>query len=1262
MYQLSQALATGSVKLMDWNSVVNAGMGGELFQNALKATAKEMGVVVKKGVSFRESLQSGWLSSKVLLKTLEKLSKDPALLQAATQVKTFTQLLSTMQESVQSGWAQTWEMIIGNRDQAAALFTSINDGFGNLIGPAETARNKMLAFWNTYGGREALLKALTNVISGLGTILKPIGEAFKEMFPPMTGYQLIKITKSFESLTEKFKIGEETAANLKRTFKGFFAVLSIIGQAVSAVVGGFGDLFKVLLPAGDQFLSLSGSMGDWLVSLNEAIKKGDVFKNFVKEVEDVIGKIVQGVKDAIPAIGGFFKSLGSGDAQGMKEFFQKIGDAFGPVGEKFKEFGENFSGAGDLIQGVIDRIRIRFEPLGKVFEGIKTIFEAVGNWFKNTFTKISDGIKESMPKITKTFDDVKKWINDALSGLGKNIGTPNFDTLSDVINLGLAAAIGIGIKKFIDSLTGIAKEVTGIVGSAKGLLDSISGVFNGVKDALKAWQEDLKSEILLKIAGAIAIIAASLLVLSMIDSAKLQSALLAVTTSIITLFGSMATFEKLMKGGVFDSMGKITWAMIGLAAAVLLFSFAMSKMAQLDWEGLAKGLTGVGVILGMLVGVTKLLEGKTDGLIKAGIGFTLMALAVELLAIAVQKFSTMDVGAMIQGLIGVGVVLAEVALFNKITGDTKDVLKSSIALFALSSSLLLMGTAIARLGAMSLEQIGKGLLTMASSLAAVILAIKFIPTNAIGSGTALLLIAAALLVLAEALKSMGGMSWDGIAKSLVVLAGSLLIIAVAVQFMTSALPGAAALLIISVALLALSTALVAFGNMSWESIGKAMVMLAGTFVVLGLAGLVLAPLTPVLLALGVAMALVGVGMLSMGLGMTLFAAALAALAVSGLAGGKVFVLVVKELIGLIPFLLENIAKGIIAFAGVIRDGMPVIMGAVKAYFEGLIMLIGELLPKLIETVLSTILTLLTKLVEYVPKFVDAGLKIMIGFLEGIGKNISQLVQAGITLVMNFIDGIAKSIPKVIDGAFNLIISFIDGLANAVRKSHERLYNAVENLILAFIEAVESFYNKFMPLGKNLIQGMIDGIKNMATNLVKAAKGVIQGAIDAAKKLLGIKSPSKVFAEMGKYSGQGFINGLKNMAIKVADASESLGRTSVNSMSETIGRISDSLDSNPDMQPTIRPVIDMTDVEKGLATTFGRRRGINVNGAVDQVSNVANGRREATVNNVTNNEDNRKITLENHYTVRSDSDIRKISDGQQRLVERYAAAKGVPVEA
>ena len=172
MYQLSQALAAGRVSLMDWNSVVNAGMGGKLFQDALVRTSELLKTGAKDAIaahgSFRESLTKGeWLTTEVLTETLKQLSgayteadliaqgftKEQAkeiselaktAVSAATEVKTFTQLFDVMKEAAQSGWSQTWKLIVGDFEEAKALLTPLSDFFTGFINKMSDARNRVL--------------------------------------------------------------------------------------------------------------------------------------------------------------------------------------------------------------------------------------------------------------------------------------------------------------------------------------------------------------------------------------------------------------------------------------------------------------------------------------------------------------------------------------------------------------------------------------------------------------------------------------------------------------------------------------------------------------------------------------------------------------------------------------------------------------------------------------------------------------------------------------------------------------------------------------------------------------------------------------------------------------------------------------------------------------------------------------------------------------------------------------------------------------
>jgi hypothetical protein len=171
MYQLSQAISSGTVKLMDWNSVQNAGMGGQLFQDSLLETARVHGIAVDNMIenegSFRDSLTKGWLTSEVLLETLSKFTgdlTDDQLLamgytqeqiigiqemaetanDAATKIKTLTQLGDTMAEALQSGWAETWRTILGDFEEAKDLWGRVAEVIGGIIDGSSRARNDLL--------------------------------------------------------------------------------------------------------------------------------------------------------------------------------------------------------------------------------------------------------------------------------------------------------------------------------------------------------------------------------------------------------------------------------------------------------------------------------------------------------------------------------------------------------------------------------------------------------------------------------------------------------------------------------------------------------------------------------------------------------------------------------------------------------------------------------------------------------------------------------------------------------------------------------------------------------------------------------------------------------------------------------------------------------------------------------------------------------------------------------------------------------------
>jgi tape measure domain-containing protein len=1122
MYQLSQAIAAGKVSLQDWNSVVNAGMGGQLFQDALKRTAEHFGVnmdaMIEKYGSFRASLTEGeWLTTEVLTETLTQLSgayseadliaqgytEEQAreitelaktALGAATKVKTFTQLWDTLKESVQSGWTQSWEIIIGDFEEAKELLTEVSNSLGNMVNASAEARNKMLQDWKELGGRTALIEAVRNAFEGVLNIVKPVKEAFRDVFPPMTGEQLYNLTVGLQELTEKFKIGEETANNLKRTFKGVFALFDIGLQGIKALAGGFADLIGYVAPAGDGILGFTAGIGDFIVGIDEAIKSSDAFDK------------------AIEGIGNFLKPI----ADGVKTFVKTIADAF-------SEFA-NVDTSG--LNNFADKVQTRFEPFVKLGELVKKAFEGIIGIVEKAFGNLGEAILTA-------FD------------------TASFDPILDLINTGLFSAILIGVKKFINSLSEITENGGGILGSFKDILD-------GVKGSLEAWQSSLKAGTLLKIAGAMAILTAAIVALSLVDSGKLNASLGDLSVLFVELLGSMAIFEKIMNGVAIKGMGQLTIAMIGLSTAVLILAGAVQKLSGLDWDGLLKGLVGVAGLSAILVTSATALSKTSKGLIKGsaglvvfaaairvlvgavedlgaldagslakgligvgvlctelalflkttdldgmgvlkGTGLVLLAASINILANAVGAFGTLDISSLLKGLSAVAVVLTELAVFTKVTANAKHVISTATAMTILGAAMLVFGEAVEKMGNLSWGEIGRGLTTMAGSLAAVTVAMNLLPKGMMSKATGMVEVGAALLIIGEAVRNMGEMSWEEIARGLVTLAGSMTILVVALNAMRGALPGAAAVLTVSAALAVFTPVIKTLGNMSWESIAKGLVALAGSFTVLGVAGVALGPLTPAILGLSAAIAVLGVGCLAAGAGILAFSTGLSALAVSGAAGAASLVVAVSSILSLIPLLFEAIGEGILSLAGVIANGGPAIAEAFTVLVLAAVEALVTAAPAVVDGLFVLIDSVLSALVEHTPTIVEQLFDILIGIIQAITTKLPELIKAGVELLMAFFDGVIDALSGI---DVNVLVKGIAGIG-------------LLSAIMLALSAVAS-----------LVPGAMIGVLGMGAVIAELA--LVLAAVGALAQIPGLEwligEGGKLLQGIGTAIGQ-FVGGI-----------------------------------------------------------------------------------------------------------------------------------------
>ena len=599
MYQLSQALAAGRVSLADWNSVVNAGMGGKLFQDALIRTSEQLGTgadaMIKKYGSFRDSLTQGeWLTTEVLTETLKQLSgayteadliaqgytKSQAqqivelaknASAAATEVKTVTQLVDTMKESVQSGWAQSWEYIIGDKEQATATLTAISQGFESIIGPSTEARNKMLEFWNQNGGRDAVVKGLTNVFQGLGTVMKSIGSAWKEVFPSMTGQKLVDLSNKFKAFTERMKVSDSTASKIKDTFKGVFSVFGLLKDAVMAVIKALSPIGSLFMVVGSAVLSVTASIGRFVSSLGDAASKSGVFD-----------KIGSGIRSA-------------------------------------------FSGLGSIFSGVIKSIGSVFDKLSSF--DISGVFGFIGDAGK----RIGDGL------------------GSILKGIGSAIGSINLDTIFGAINIGLLGGLVKSVKGIFDKLVDPVKEAAK---SISGIADNFANALDSIRKPLEVWQSNLQASTLLKIATAIGILAASLVALGTLNMDELSTGLVGITVIFAELVAVTAALTKMVDGKSIKGLTQIGISLTLLATAVGILSLSMKSLSELNWNEIAKGLTSVAGLMAILVASTHLIDTSSKGMTKTAAGMVVFAAALLVMGEAVEKLGKLKPAELTKGLIG----------------------------------------------------------------------------------------------------------------------------------------------------------------------------------------------------------------------------------------------------------------------------------------------------------------------------------------------------------------------------------------------------------------------------------------------------------------------------------------------------------------------------------------------------------------------------------------------------------------------------------
>ena len=403
MYQLSQAMAAGTVKLQDWMSLENAGIATKQFQDQLIQTArihgKSVDAMIQKNGSFRLSLQEGWLTQEIMMETLKQMAgeyTDEQLesmgyteeqiaqiqelaktgMSAAQDIKTFSQLMGVIGEELGSSWGQSFRIIFGDFEQAKALWTQVGaflTGPSGIVTQMGNARNALLQGWADLGGRERVLEGLASLFHAMWDPLQRIGQAFSQVFSGPSAEGLYKMSEAFANFMAKLVPSESTVESIGMYFEAFFRIVKIgvmvltdFAKVIGWIAGG------ALKGLGGIISNLRGHTADWswqlrdhVVAIQEWYDSLNVAENVIKAIiwtgkglkriwgnfsegfHDEITPSLTRLKEAWDNLWEALKTAGSGIKEAivgpfkqLKEGAQEVGQSLGIVSDSTEEAGE----------------------------------------------------------------------------------------------------------------------------------------------------------------------------------------------------------------------------------------------------------------------------------------------------------------------------------------------------------------------------------------------------------------------------------------------------------------------------------------------------------------------------------------------------------------------------------------------------------------------------------------------------------------------------------------------------------------------------------------------------------------------------------------------------------------------------------------------------------------------------------------------------------------------------------------------------------
>lgn len=1149
-YQLSQALSNGEVRLMDWKSLTNVGMGNAKMKKGLVDMAEAMGTFTDdttkstaRSGKFNETLEKGWLTAGVMENYLkmqagelnkeqlvglglsekrakEFLKQQKVAADAATKVRTWSQLVGTIKESLGSTYASAFEVVLGNFNSGTKLFTKMNDVADKAISTFSNGLLGSLQSWKKEEGRKNTILAMKNAFKLLEGVVLSVKKAVGDVFPSGGPSGLAAFSRGLKGLTEYLVPTEKTLNSLRDIFGGVFAVLHIGMSVIKGVVAGFGAFFKALMkgagPAGGGILSLVAAIGRFLKSVDKILTNDGRLSGFFEGIGRAAAKAISPIIGFVGAIGRVIGAIG-GVVGGMLSSinWDKVKQPLIQIKDIFMDLLESAENALGKLSQPIESVGDKLSSLAKKFGGgpktpePKTAKSSGGSTSSaNSIRKESASplaaaamsvvppeAEKNVKKLAKATDGAKNSIAAMYKTTFGGEGVKASDTVDKSAKQAEAAA-----SKWEEISAKLSDGLTKIGGMFSKVGAGITWIFDKLGTTL-AWVGDRFQALF---AGMNATDLAGLvnLILGAMIMRKLDKGLGTFKGFVEGIKEAAGGIEKVVNdtfGSIQNTLKAVALKQIAIAIGIIVVS--MIALAFVPRDKLIQAGAAIAGIFGMLT-LMLMTIGKSQGGAKkfAAMAASILTIgqAILMMAGAVYILGSMNPEKLAYGIGALGAMMGILILALTQLGKHGTQLEVTVgAILAMAGAILIMTIAVERLAGLSLAKLAKGLGAVAIMMG--LLALSMIAMSKSGVkempavAAALIAMAVAIGVLTNSVLVFSLMDPKKLGQGLAAVFVLILMLTASMAVLATvggknALAAAGAMVLLAGAVQILAATVIMLGLIPMKVIATGIIAIAAGLAVLLLAGLLAMKVAPGLAILGATILALGAAVFLAGAGMALFATSLAILVALGAAGIAIMVAAITAFIGLLPSIATQMAASFVAFLKVIGNASGEVRKAVGQIVTAALGAIRDSAKEFGKTVRVLLKELVLVIRNLVPDLVEAAHHIILKFMESIEEKLPDFIDSGGNIIMGFIEGIGSKSVEIADATAKTVIEVLDGLSQSIDDNAEPMRQAAGRLIMSFLNALSG--------------GLAGKIKKIFDDGIRKAVGGLKGIGGFVAKKLG----------------------------------------------------------------------------------------------------------------------------------------------------------------